>query len=150
MFCAFYFLVSLYFLFIYFFFFSLLEICLNFYGLVKASYGHKSFAIGFNFVLILLITIGHTKSILSIFFLGGKITDMVNTTSFQLKFSIWEDLSFSTYIYLEALFFWNLSFDYTQSVSKLKLLICKKGPESLFKTALVQLLYHLLNVCSYS
>ena len=149
MFCAFYFLVSLYFLFIYFFF-SLLEICLNFYGLVKASYGHKSFAIGFNFVLILLITIGHTKSILSIFFLGGKITDMVNTTSFQLKFSIWEDLSFSTYIYLEALFFWNLSFDYTQSVSKLKLLICKKGPESLFKTALVQLLYHLLNVCSYS
>ena len=88
MFCAFYFLVSLCFLFIYLFFFSLLEICLNFYGLVKASYGHKSFAIGFNFVLILLITIGHTKSILSIFFLGGKITDMVNTTSFQLKFSI--------------------------------------------------------------
>ena len=43
-----------------------LEICLNFYGLVNAAYGDKSF--GFNFVLILLIAIGHTESILSIFF----------------------------------------------------------------------------------
>ena len=42
-----------------------LEIRINFYGLVKAAYGGKSFEIGFK--LILLITIGHTKSILSIF-----------------------------------------------------------------------------------
>ena len=52
-------------LFLYMYF--VLEICINFYGLVKAAYGGKSFEIGFNFVLILLITIGHTKSILSIF-----------------------------------------------------------------------------------
>ena len=44
-----------------------LEICLKFYGLVKTAYGDKPFEIGFNFVLILLITVGHTKSILSIF-----------------------------------------------------------------------------------
>ena len=73
---------------LFFFFFSFLEICLNFYGLVKAAYGHKSFAIDFNFVLILLITIGHTKSILSIFFLGGKITDMVNTTQVSIVFNL--------------------------------------------------------------
>ena len=33
-----------------------LEICLNFYGLVKAAYGDKSCEIGFNFGLILSIT----------------------------------------------------------------------------------------------
>ena len=63
-----------------------LEICLNFYGLVNAAYGDKSFEIGFNFVLILLIE--HTESILSIF-LGGEINDKVNTISvhyFQIKF----------------------------------------------------------------
>ena len=32
-----------------------LEICLNFYGLVNAAYGDKSFEIDFNFALILLI-----------------------------------------------------------------------------------------------
>ena len=46
----------------------LLEVCLNFYGLVNKAHGDKSFEIGFNFVLIFLITIEHTKSILSIFF----------------------------------------------------------------------------------
>ena len=46
----------------------LLEVCPNFYGLVNKAHGDKSFEIGFNFVLIFLITIEHTKSILSIFF----------------------------------------------------------------------------------
>ena len=66
-----------------------LEICLNFYGLVKAAHGDKTIQIGFNFILFVLITIGHTKSILNICFVGGKITDLVNTISvhhFHLKF----------------------------------------------------------------
>ena len=43
------------------------EICLNFYGLVQAAYGDKSYEIGFNFIPDLLITFGHTRFIWSIF-----------------------------------------------------------------------------------
>ena len=57
--------LKLRYLFLYRYFVS--EICLNFYGLVKAAYEGKYVKISFSFDLILSITIGHTKSILSIF-----------------------------------------------------------------------------------
>ena len=82
-----------------------LEVCLNFYGLVNAAHGDKSFEVGFNFFLFFFITSEHTESIFSIF-LSGKINDMINTVSviFNLSFQISEDILFSTYICLEALF----------------------------------------------
>ena len=80
--------------------------CLNFDGLFKAAYAGKSLIL--TSILTFLITIGYTKSILSNF-LGGKITDMVNTISvnhFQLKFlNLRRPLSFN--LCWEALFNWS-------------------------------------------